>query len=162
MNKKHQLFALLTNANWALARAKPNEKYALELEVVTNNEKHCLCHALEKKTLCSETEKNMISPSPEFTSAAFIWRNRTYTHQPSNQTWPVDKFARALAFWCPFLRFLLSSGNSTLSSAEDWLQFRSSKVWGRLVDGRVAGHLGDAVGLKTLSIHVCICPHFGM
>ncbi len=31
-----------------------------------------------------------------------------------------------------------------------------------LVDGRVAGHLGAAVGLKTLSIHVCICPHFGM
>ncbi len=26
----------------------------------------------------------------------------------------------------------------------------------------VAGHLGAAVGLKTLSIHVCICPHFGM
>ncbi len=26
----------------------------------------------------------------------------------------------------------------------------------------VAGHLGPAVGLKTLSIHVCICPHFGM
>ena len=33
---------------------------------------------------------------------------------------------------------------------------------GELVDGRVAGHLGDAVGLKTLSIHVCVCPHFGM
>ncbi len=31
-----------------------------------------------------------------------------------------------------------------------------------LFDGRVAGHLGDAVGLKTLSIHVCVCPHFGM
>ncbi len=31
-----------------------------------------------------------------------------------------------------------------------------------LVDGRVAGHLGTAVGLKTLSIHVCIYPHFGM
>ncbi len=27
---------------------------------------------------------------------------------------------------------------------------------------RVAGHLGPAVGLKTLSIHVCVCPHFGM
>ncbi len=32
----------------------------------------------------------------------------------------------------------------------------------KLIDGRVAGHLGAAVGLKTLSIHVCICPHFGM
>ncbi len=32
----------------------------------------------------------------------------------------------------------------------------------QVVDGRVAGHLGDAVGLKTLSIHVCVCPHFGM
>ncbi len=32
----------------------------------------------------------------------------------------------------------------------------------KLVDGRVAGHLGAAVGLKTLSIYVCICPHFGM
>ncbi len=31
-----------------------------------------------------------------------------------------------------------------------------------VVDGRVAGHLGAAVGLKTLSIHVCICPHFGI
>ncbi len=31
-----------------------------------------------------------------------------------------------------------------------------------LVDGRVAGHLGAADGLKTLSIHVCVCPHFGM
>ncbi len=30
------------------------------------------------------------------------------------------------------------------------------------VDGRVAGHLGAAVGLKTHSIHVCVCPHFGM
>ncbi len=30
------------------------------------------------------------------------------------------------------------------------------------VDGRVAGHLGAADGLKTLSIHVCVCPHFGM
>ncbi len=30
------------------------------------------------------------------------------------------------------------------------------------IDGRVAGHLGAAVGLKTLSIHVCVCPHFGM
>ncbi len=29
-------------------------------------------------------------------------------------------------------------------------------------DGRVAGHLGAADGLKTLSIHVCVCPHFGM
>ncbi len=31
-----------------------------------------------------------------------------------------------------------------------------------LVDGRVAGHLGAADGLKTSSIHVCVCPHFGM
>ena len=31
-----------------------------------------------------------------------------------------------------------------------------------LVDGRIAGHLGAAVSLKTLSIHVCICPHFGI
>ncbi len=31
-----------------------------------------------------------------------------------------------------------------------------------LVDGRGSGHLGPAVGLKTLSIHVCVCPHFGM
>ncbi len=31
-----------------------------------------------------------------------------------------------------------------------------------VIDGRVAGHLGAADGLKTLSIHVCICPHFGM
>ncbi len=31
-----------------------------------------------------------------------------------------------------------------------------------IVDGRGSGHLGPAVGLKTLSIHVCICPHFGM
>ena len=29
-------------------------------------------------------------------------------------------------------------------------------------DGRVAGHLGAADGLKTLSIHMCVCPHFGM
>ncbi len=26
----------------------------------------------------------------------------------------------------------------------------------------VAGHLGAADGLKTSSIHVCVCPHFGM
>ncbi len=32
----------------------------------------------------------------------------------------------------------------------------------KFIDGRVAGHLGPAVGLKTLSIHVCVCPHFGM
>ncbi len=32
----------------------------------------------------------------------------------------------------------------------------------RFVDGRGSGHLGPAVGLKTLSIHECICPHFGM
>ncbi len=31
-----------------------------------------------------------------------------------------------------------------------------------VVDDRVPGHLGDAVGLKTLSIHVCIYPQFGM
>ncbi len=31
-----------------------------------------------------------------------------------------------------------------------------------IVDGRVAGHLGAADSLKTSSIHVCICPHFGM
>ena len=31
-----------------------------------------------------------------------------------------------------------------------------------VVDGRVAGHLGAADGLKTLSIHACVCPHFGM
>ncbi len=31
-----------------------------------------------------------------------------------------------------------------------------------LIDGSVAGHLGTADGLKTLSIHVCVCPHFGM
>ncbi len=31
-----------------------------------------------------------------------------------------------------------------------------------LIDGRGSGHLGPAVGLKTLSIHVCVCPHFGM
>ncbi len=30
------------------------------------------------------------------------------------------------------------------------------------VNGRVAGHLGAADGLKTSSIHVCIGPHFGM
>ncbi len=30
------------------------------------------------------------------------------------------------------------------------------------VDGHGSGHLGPAVGLKTLSIHVCVCPHFGM
>ncbi len=30
------------------------------------------------------------------------------------------------------------------------------------IDGRGSGHLGPAVGLKTLSIHVCVCPHFGM
>ena len=33
---------------------------------------------------------------------------------------------------------------------------------GELFDGRGSGHLGPAVGLKTLSIHVCVCPHFGM
>ncbi len=33
---------------------------------------------------------------------------------------------------------------------------------GMCVDGRVAGHLGAADGLKTSSIHVCICPYFGM
>ncbi len=33
---------------------------------------------------------------------------------------------------------------------------------GDIVDGRVAGHLGAAVSLKTLGIHVCVCPHFGM
>ncbi len=32
----------------------------------------------------------------------------------------------------------------------------------RFIDGRVAGHLGAADGLKTSSIHVCVCPHFGM
>ncbi len=37
-----------------------------------------------------------------------------------------------------------------------------TRVCTLFVDGRVAGHLGDAVGLKTLSIHVCVCPHFGM
>ncbi len=36
-----------------------------------------------------------------------------------------------------------------------------------IIDGRAAGHLGAAYldaanGLKTSSIHVCICPHFGM
>ncbi len=38
----------------------------------------------------------------------------------------------------------------------------SERVGLGVVDGRVAGHLGPAVGLKTLSIHVCVCPHFGM
>ncbi len=36
------------------------------------------------------------------------------------------------------------------------------KINKALIDGRVAGHLGAAVGKKTLSIHVCVCPHFGM
>ncbi len=31
-----------------------------------------------------------------------------------------------------------------------------------LIDGRIAGHLGAADSLKTSSIHVCVCPHFGM
>ncbi len=31
-----------------------------------------------------------------------------------------------------------------------------------LVDGRVAGHLGASDGLKTLSLHVCVCLHFVM
>ncbi len=31
-----------------------------------------------------------------------------------------------------------------------------------IFDGRGSIHLGPAVGLKTLSIHVCVCPHFGM
>ncbi len=31
-----------------------------------------------------------------------------------------------------------------------------------IIDGRVAGHLGAADGLKTLSIHMCVCPHFGI
>ncbi len=31
-----------------------------------------------------------------------------------------------------------------------------------LIDDRAAGHLGAADGLKTLRIHVCVCPHFGM
>ncbi len=31
-----------------------------------------------------------------------------------------------------------------------------------VIDGRGSGHLGPAVGLKTLSIHVCVCPHFRM
>ncbi len=39
-------------------------------------------------------------------------------------------------------------------------QERPLEIW--LFDGRVAGHLGPTVGLKTLSIHVCVCPHFGM
>ncbi len=41
--------------------------------------------------------------------------------------------------------------------------FQTLDRWSSMFfDGRVAGHLGAAVGLKTLSIHVCICPHFGM
>ncbi len=45
------------------------------------------------------------------------------------------------------------------ASSEQFFRFLDH-VW--FVDGRVAGHLGAAVGLKTLSIHVCVCPHFGM
>ncbi len=43
------------------------------------------------------------------------------------------------------------------------VQETNTGVWPFLfVDGRGSGHLGPAVGLKTLSIHVCVCPHFGM
>ncbi len=40
--------------------------------------------------------------------------------------------------------------------------FRAKPPLHFLVDGRGSGHLGPAVGLKTLSIHVCVCPHFRM
>ncbi len=45
---------------------------------------------------------------------------------------------------------------------ECWFGLRHDTQRLQVIDGRVAGHLGPAVGLKTLSIHVCICPHFGM
>ncbi len=32
----------------------------------------------------------------------------------------------------------------------------------QIVDGRAAGHLGAADGLKTSSIHVCVCPHWNV
>ncbi len=38
----------------------------------------------------------------------------------------------------------------------------TSTLTADIFDGRVAGHLGAADGLKTSSIHVCVCPHFGM
>ncbi len=46
----------------------------------------------------------------------------------------------------------------------EWIAERCARSnWHTLlIDGRIADHLGAADGLKTLSIHVCVCPHFGM
>ncbi len=59
-----------------------------------------------------------------------------------------------------------SEAHKTLTFGGDFVNQRALSLAPdqacQFVDGRVAGHLGDAVGLKTFSIHVCICPHFGM
>ncbi len=63
----------------------------------------------------------------------------------------------ALARWVPNMMYVRIRFTDEL--------FGSASIPGRkvdLIDGRAAGHLGAADGLKTLSIHVCVCPHFGM
>ncbi len=43
-----------------------------------------------------------------------------------------------------------------------WYTLNVSLAIAGVIDGRVAGHLGAVDGLKTSSIHVCVCPLFGM
>ncbi len=56
--------------------------------------------------------------------------------------------------------YLVKSFVKTLSMKGDSLFFGIYAT--QIIDGRGSGYLGPAVGLKTLSIHVCVCPHFGI
>ncbi len=69
---------------------------------------------------------------------------------------------QSIVVHCGLLSYLLFLHG--LQDAQTGSQLRSGLRSGErvLVDGRVAGHLSAADGLKTSSIHVCVCPHFGM
>ncbi len=115
------------------------------------------------RTMCPEES---VQSQPQW---IHVWERTKQTYLHATRVWPSgrlglpDQWSSVSCTGGSLLRQKAGLKPEVLSELPDVLQTKIVFFrLGILVDGLVAGHLGAAVGLKTLSIHVCICPHFGM
>ncbi len=97
----------------------------------------------DKTSVSDSTSMASNSRASQFITAAQM--------KVTSLTSPVERRAE-----CPSC-----GGGHTTRQLKHWNVLYFPRLF-KIIDGRVAGHLGAADGLKTLSIHVCVCPHFGM
>ncbi len=109
------------------------------------------------------------APAGRLSLSGKINNNKKVIGDERHQTLECIALTHADSLWRRIQRRI----KCCLRTGQDWsttlnqTHLTSTSSWDiemppSIFDGRVAGHLGAAVSLKTLSIHVCVCPHFRM